>query len=135
MQIQRKVTGFARQRFDYDPTGSVGEPDPHVGHDLALTKRIAETLERHYPQHPWFVEVSHAQGVAYISLPIIMRRNQRFVLHTDRLKSDPGLRAVVRAGGEILERHNVPRSGFRLDHFLNARARNPMNRPRIILPS
>lgn len=135
MQILRKATGFSRQKFGYDGTSTEGGHDPHVGADLALTKRIADVLERHYPQHPWMVEVSHAQGVAYISLPIIMRRNQRFVLHVDRLKSDPSLRAVVRAGGEILERHNVPRSGFRLDHFLNARARNPMNRPRLILPA
>ncbi len=134
-QILSRKTGFTRQKFGYERPD--GEQDPHAGHDLALTKRIAEMLERHYPSHPWMVEVSHAQGVAFISLPIIMRRNQRFVLHTDRLKSDPGLRAVIRAGGEILERHNVPRSGFRLDHFLHARAANPLNqrRPRIILPN
>lgn len=134
LHTSRKA-GFTRRRAIYDQTGVDGGKDPHVGHDLALTKMIAETLERHYPSHPWMVEVSHAQGVAYISLPIIMKRNQRFVLHVDRLKSDPGLRSVVRAGGEILERHSVPRSGFRLDHFLHARAANPMNRPRIILPS
>jgi hypothetical protein len=131
----RKINGFTRRTVEYDATGSDGNHDPHVAYDLALTKQIAEILERHYPSHPWMVEVSHAQGVAFISLPIIMRRNQRFVLHIDRLKSDPGLRSVVRAGGELLERHNVPRSGFRLDHFLHARAANPMNRPRIIMPS
>lgn len=132
--LMTRKAGFTRQTFQYERTGD--EPtDPHAGYDLALTKRIAETLERHYPSHPWMVEVSHAQGVAYISLPIVMKRNRKFVLHTDRLKADPGLRAVVRAGGEILERHNVPRSGFRLDHFLRARAANPINRPRLIIPA
>lgn len=131
--ITQRKTGFTERRVRYDPSGTEGD-DPHAARDLALTKRIAQVLERHYPSHPWMVEVSHAQGVAFISLPIIMRRNQRFVLHTDRLASDPTLRSVVRAGGELLERHNVPRSGFRLDHFLHARAANPMNRPRIILP-
>jgi hypothetical protein len=133
-QIMSKKTGFTRKTFDYQRPED-GSADAHAGADLALTKRIAEVLERHYPSHPWMVEVTHAQGVAYISLPIVMKRNQKFVLHTDRLKSDPGLRAVVRAGGEILERHNVPRSGFRLDHFLHARAANPMNRPRLIIPT
>lgn len=133
LQTTRK-TGFTRQTFGYERQGDEAV-DPHAGHDLALTKRIAETLERHYPSHPWMVEVSHANGVVFISLPIVMKRNQKFVLHTDNLKVDPGLRAVVRAGGEILERHNVPRSGFRLDHFLHARAANPVNRPRLIIPA
>lgn len=135
-QIQAtKKTGFTRRTATYDPTGTDGH-DPHAAADMALTKRIAETLERHYPSHPWMVEVSHGQGVAYISLPIVMRRNQKYVLHTNTLASDPGLRAVVRAGGEVLERHNVPRSGFRLDHFLHAREANPINqRRRLIIPA
>lgn len=130
-----KKNGFTKQKFQYEAPGEPGvDADPHVARDLALTKRIAAVLEAHYPSHPWMIEVSHAQGVAMISLPIIMRMNQKFVLHTDRLTSDPSLRAVVRAGGEILERHNVPRSGFRLDHFLHARAANPRNRPRLFVP-
>lgn len=133
-QILKKATGFTKQKFGYEAPDAGATPDPHRARDLALTKRVAETLERHYPSHPWMVEVSHAQGVVYISLPIIMRTNQKFVLHTDNLVSDPGLRAVIRAGGEILERHNVPRSGFRLDDFLTARANNPRNRPRLLVP-
>lgn len=131
--IQQKKAGFSKQRFGYENTVA-GQKDKHVGHDLALTKAIADVLERHYPSQPWTVEVDHSQGVVFISLPIIMRRNQKYVLHIDRLKSDPGLRSVIRAAGEILERHNVPRSGFRLDHFLHARAANPMNRPRLLIP-
>lgn len=130
----RKKNGFTKQRFQYDSTGTVDGQDPHHARDLALTKRIAQVLERHYPSHPWMVEVNHAQGVAFISLPIIMRKGQKYVLHTDNLASDPNLRAVVRAAGEILERHNVPRSSFRLDHFLHARAANPVNRPRLFVP-
>ena len=51
------------------------------------------------------------------------------------MAADPGLRAVVRAGGEILERHDVPRAGFSIDAFLRARDANPINRrlPRIIV--
>lgn len=133
-QILKKASGFTRQRFGYEAPGGGADPDPHHARDLALTKRIAETLERHYPSHPWMVEVNHAQGVAFISLPIIMRNNQKYVLHTDKFLSDPGLRSVIRAGGEILERHNVPRSGFRLDDFLRARANSVHNRPRLLVP-
>lgn len=131
-QIQRRVTGFSRQ--------SVTAGDPHTGvdrfaaADVAMAKRIGAVLERHYPSHPWLVEVTHAQGVAYLSLPIIMHKQRKYVLHLDRLAVDPGFRSVIRAAGEILERHNVPRSGFRLDRFLDARAAAPHNRPRLIIP-
>lgn len=134
-QIMRKSHGFVSKRVEYERPGD-GSADPHAGADLALTKRVAETLERHYPSHPWMVETSHAQGVVMISLPIIQPRNQKFILHIDRLKSDPAFRSVVRAGGEILERYSVPRAGFNLDAFLQARAANPMNRrTRLVLPS
>lgn len=105
--------------------------------DLRLTKLIADCLERHYPAHPWMVQVSHAQGVAMLALPILMKRNQKFVMHIGDLKSDPGLRTVVRAAGEILERLEMPRHGFALDHFLSARERSPIGRKarRLILPN
>lgn len=127
--IHGQRRGFTAKSLDI-------ENDEHVAADVALTARIAEVLERHYPSHPWMVEVSHAKGCAFISLPIIMKRNQKYVLHISALKADPGLRAVMRAAGEILERHNVPRSGFSLTPFLEARQAGPNGRrpkPRIIL--
>lgn len=113
--------GFSDKTIDY-------ESDPYVAADLALTKQIAEVLERHYPCHPWMVEVSHAKGCAFISLPLIMKRNQKYVLHISSLKADPGMRSVMRAAGEVLERHNVPRVGFGLDAFLRARDSGPFGR-------
>lgn len=126
--------GFTRQTITHDPLGSDGEPDPHLARDLALTKRIADKLEAHYPGHPWMVQVSHLQGVAYIKIPILMKRNEAWVLHIDKILMDPGLRCVMRAGGAILEKHNVPRAQFMIDHFLNAR---DLARPkrRFILPT
>lgn len=127
--IHAQRRGFTGKSLDV-------ENDQHVAADLALTKRIADVLERHYPSHPWMVEVSHAKGCAFVSLPIIMKRNQKYVLHINALKSDPGLRSVMRAAGEILERHNVPRQTFSLTPFLDARAAGPYGRrpaPRLIL--
>lgn len=121
--------GFVNKTVD-------AERDPFFDADLALTKRIASVLELHYPSHPWQVEVSHAKGCVFISLPAVMKRNEKFVLHTSALKTDPGLRSVMRAAGEILERYNMPRMGFRLDDFLAARANGPFARrapPKLIL--
>lgn len=121
--------GFTGKTIDVDA-------DEYATADLALTMRIAEKLEAHYPAHPWMVQVSHKSGCAFIALPLVMKRNEKYVLHIDKLKMDPSLRAVVRAGGELLERHNIPRAGFALDHFLTARQAGPLGRrpaPRLIL--
>lgn len=133
-QIMRRVHGFNHKKVSYEAP-SDGGPDKHAASDLAITRRIAMKLDQHYPCHPWMVRVDGAQGVAMISLPIIMQRNQSYVLHLSTIAADPGLRCVVRAGGEILERYNVPRAGFQIDHFLRARNANPANRfvPRFVL--
>ena len=108
--------------------------DPHARADLALTYQIAEKLEQHYPAHPWRVAVSHAQGVAMIKLPILMRADQQYVLHIEALKTDPGLKLVVRAGGDLLERHKMPRAGFSLTPFLEARDAVHNRRKRLLTP-
>lgn len=133
--VHTQQRGFTNKKISHDPTGvDTGEVDPYLARDLALTKRMAEVLERHYPGHPWMVQVSHAQGIAYIKLPILMSRNQAYILHIDRMAMDPSLRCVMRAGGELLEKYQVPRTTFLLDHFLNAReAKRP--KPRLIIPS
>ena len=117
-------------------TLEIDTPSNKDAADLALTMRIAETLERHYPGHPWMVQVSHDSGCAFIKLPIVMKSMERYVLHIDKLNMDPALRAVVRAGGELLERYNMPRTGFSLDPFLSAREAGPYGRrpaPRLIV--
>lgn len=108
--------------LDDDPT-----EDPHVQADVALTNRIATVIEQHYAGHPWMIEVSHAQRCAFISIPLFMGQT-KWVLHIDKLASDPGLRAVVRAAGEILERYRIPRQRFSPDHFLAALHGIPANR-------
>lgn len=132
--VHAQKRGFTGKIKTYDQTDEV---DPHVAADLAMTLRISETLERHYPAHPWMVTVSHAQGIAQIKLPLVMKRNQAYILHLDKLAVDPGLRKVVRAGGEILERYNMPRAGFSLTPFLEAREKGPYGpkpKPRIWMP-
>lgn len=135
--IMARKIGFTRKRMEYETRGETPATDKHMPADVALAKRIGETLERHYPSHPWKVEVDHRQGVVMISLPIVMPQNQKYVIHTATIAGDPGLRSVIRAGGEILERHQIPRAGFRLDPFLDARARAAHNqrRPRLIIPA
>ncbi len=94
--------------------------DPCKVADLMMVNAISEVVERHYPGHPWFIKVMHAQGVVLISIPLFMGATNQYVVKIHDLKSDPGMRCVIRACGEILERYNIPRQRFDRDHFLNA---------------
>lgn len=102
--------------------------DPFRQRDLFLTNRIAETIDLHYPGHPWKVIVSHQQGVVRIQIPHFMGVQNWYVIKIKNLTSDPGLRRVVRACGEILERYQIPRSNFSRDHFVNALNAIPQNK-------
>lgn len=117
-------------RVNIRRSDEVNEDDPHLQADLALTKTIADKLQRHYPGHPWLVEVTHAQGIATITIPLFTGRSgtTKYVLHISKLKTDPGLRSVVRAGGEILERLAIPRNQFSAAHFMDALNSNPIRR-------
>jgi hypothetical protein len=113
------------------------ETAPTAGHNLKAAEKtlgsdILTILEQHYPSHFWRVVVDIAQGIAHVSIPILMGPVAKYILHLDRILSVPDLkRAVVTAGGEILERWKIPRGGLDLglSEFLSARER------RLILPS
>lgn len=99
----------------YEPsewTKETGDEDPFAHADMALSKNISETLMAHYPDHFWFVRVDCAQGVAFIRIPILMGATLNYILPLALLAGDPSNRCVMRAGGEILERYRIPRSGL-----------------------
>lgn len=81
------------------------EAAPDEAANIALATRAAEVLDRHYRGHLWAVTAEN--GMLYVR-NLAYRGNWGFVLHTDKL--DPGLKCVMRAGGELLERHRIARS-------------------------
>lgn len=91
-------------------------------YEEGLCKTLFEKLWEHYPGYNWQVKVDAKQGIATIRIPILMGPTLSYVLHLDKLASDPALRAVVMAGGEILERWRISRGRrFDLGGFLEAR--------------
>jgi hypothetical protein len=106
--------------------GDDPEDDPFAFADMHLTRRIAAVVEEHYPGHPWLIEVSHRQGIVRLSIPALMGGQNCYVVHIGALKSDPGMRAIRRGCGEILERYRIPRSGFRPAEFLSAVQARPL---------
>lgn len=100
--------------------------NPHGDFDAAnerLCRVIGEKLAQHYPGHPWavFAEIEH--GIAKIALQGFTQ--WPYVIKISTLKADPGLRIVVKAGGELLERLKMPRGGFSLADWKSATTIRP----------
>lgn len=86
--------------------------------DQALLKRVGAILMEKYPGHQWSVWVSHQQGLVRWQIPILHGHFwyvQRLAEYSDE--------AVVRGGGELLERFRMPRTHYDLASFLAARER------------
>jgi len=84
--------------FDEDPLQDMREMD--------LAKKYAEQLEAAYPGHLWAVTVDLRGGVAQV-FNMSLTGRYGFVIKLSRLKFDP--KALVMAGGEILERYRLSR--------------------------
>lgn len=139
------MTRFVTSRTDERREMFVSEAgnDPvdtrHEDHakEVALACFVMEILQRYYPGHCWSVRVSGGgvndkgrvkpRGVE-VKIPILMG-TKSYVIPAPMLMADfnQSCRLIRAAGGEILERFNIPRSGFQLDPFMLARA------PRLML--
>jgi hypothetical protein len=97
-----------------------GSADPHREFDAFIAGRVHEILAHHYPGYTWNVKCSAQQGMIYFQIPILMGPT----LHqTIRLAQWHDLcpELVIDAGGHLLERLNLPRTGFEVNSFLKAR--------------
>ena len=81
--------------------------------DLEVAAAMYAALQQHYPGHQWATTVSHETGMAVVRLLYLDRLgfNARygFQIKLEALKSDPTMKLVVRAGGEMLERYGLAR--------------------------
>ena len=74
--------------------------------DVTLCARIGRILIEHYPGWTWDVDIQPNQRVITIrNKTCNPRGHMGFVLYKDKL--DPGLKMVVRGGGEFLERYRM----------------------------
>ena len=103
--------------------------DKHTRQDLANAKWMMDVLLKAYPQRPWRCKHDGAQGMAYVSIPILMGINNYWAIN---LKSDPLTEAMlVRCGGALLERYSMSRQRFNTAEFLDAREKHSA----LVLPS
>lgn len=82
--------------------------------DMNTAKAIAEKLWQQYPGHLWAVNADTHNNIANVQLMGVSGQ-WGFVLHLDKI--DPGMQIVMRAGGEILERYNLSRTGRKDDEY------------------
>lgn len=114
----------------YVPPADPDEADPHAAWDLMVAKAITRVLLGAYSGHFWAVEVSRKQGIATITIPILLG-NWKYKFS---LSEDIQPRHIIRAGGEILERFNIPRTNLDLPAFLAAK-KNAVSRASDKLPT
>lgn len=84
--------------------------------EMTTAKNIADYLVKKFPGYPWLVRVD--RGLVRITCANLSNL-WGYTLHEDKI--DPDYRAVLKAGGEILERFNAPRERYIHDVFMNLR--------------
>lgn len=76
--------------------------------DVALIGHINRVLHEHYPGYDWAVDIPpHQNIVKILNLTLDPRGKVGMINYKNRL--DPGLKTVVMAAGEFLERYNMRR--------------------------
>jgi len=103
------------QKIQRSGTGSHEE---HGASDMRLAQTIGVILQHHYPGHFWAVEVDSHQGIYTITIPVLLG-NWKYMQHLSSLSHEN----IKKAGGELLERFKIPRSGlkFGIAQFQEAR--------------
>jgi hypothetical protein len=92
----------------------IEKADRYIGSDYTRAKNTAEMLEKKYPGWLWAV---HTMDGVVVVKSMRLSGNWGFVLHEDKIDND--YKAVVRAGGEMLERFRMARGKFHEDKYLN----------------
>lgn len=72
-----------------------------------LIHNVMLRLMKSFPGYEWLVNADDEAGLINIYLPE-MGGNNAYTLHIPKL--DKNMKKVIRAGGEILERHNLKRT-------------------------
>jgi hypothetical protein len=81
----------------------------HCSADDALAKFVLELLHKHYPGHTWIVQATHSQGQITIQNPSLSYKMGMRMFIPKLSDYNSLVKAVVKYGGEFLERHRISR--------------------------
>lgn len=109
-QLCKKI--MEKKKFDFD-NNVKGEIEVVKNSGLhILMHNIMLRLCRCYPGYDWLVSADDQTGLIDIYLPE-MGGNHAYTLHIAKL--DSHMKKVIKAGGEILERHGLSRTKMKID--------------------
>lgn len=77
-----------------------------------LTKRYGEALEKHYPGWWWTINPDETGGVMYIYC-LRLSGEWGYTIKTGDVENDSHEKMAIMAGGEILDRYNIPRGPYK----------------------
>ena len=113
-------------KFCQPVENAIGYHNPHGDFDGAnesMCKIVGEKLAAVYPGRPWavFSEIEH--GIVKVAVQGFLQ--WPYVIHVSTMKCDPAMRAVVKAGGELLERLGMGRARFQIADWQKANMLRP----------
>lgn len=97
-----------------------GTDDEVKGFDIHVAKGVLDILARKYFGYPWHVMAETRQGIVAFGIPELMGPTLRYVIRLAEF-TDLNADLVIRAGGELLERMNLPRAPIDMAAYLTAR--------------
>lgn len=97
-----------------------GLSDNYDAIDMRTARYVAEILVKTYFGYPWHVTAETKQGVVMFRIPDLMGASLQYVINLAKF-SDLTKELVVRCGGELLERMNLPRGQIDMALYLEAK--------------
>jgi hypothetical protein len=100
-----------------------GTEDQRKDFDIWVASGVHHILTKHYPGYPWKAICDSRQGLVYFNIPILMGATLHWTIKLAQWEDFAigGERLVIEGGGQLLERMNLPRTGFEAGSFLDAR--------------
>ena len=88
--------------------------------NFTISKTVGDCLEKRYPGHAWGVQGNVETGIVHV-YNLNLSGQWGFVIKMDDLLNDPNMKCVIMAGGEVLERYNLSRSGLKETELADVR--------------
>lgn len=117
--------GSGEMMADYDPTDRP-EVIARAKFDAEYAKhRIGVHVEDKFHGYIFKIGYDSANGIIRISLPDLMPASYGYTVMIAEFDSDPSLKCITRACGELLERHHLPQR-YRADLWREAQQKYAM---------
>lgn len=108
---------------DYDPTDHPDEIRQAFSDAEYAKHRIGVHVAGLHRGYIFRVVYDSRNGVILISLPDLMPASRFYIVKIAEFDSDPSLKCITRACGELLERHHLARGRFNADEWHQAQAK------------